>query len=1140
MVDNRRASATVGASASILARFRTTGIIVAIVMLIVAGEARAGVTNASSFTKTGTDTANGSVASATGATGTASPGDTINWVLGYRNTTGGPANVDITDPFGANQTFVSGSLKTPPGFAPAWSTDGGGSYATPEPSSGVNAIRAAGTSVPGSTGLQSLFSPPLASFAAGASQGDGWEALFVGGDIYNVHHHTFQQNSGGDTIIDCHVAATGAECPGYPATGQTVPTTAGTPLGTAQPPAQTIVTAFHNNGATYNGRIYFASAIAGTTNIGVSCVDPATNTSCGYTQLGTSADVTPAVASASSQMTGGAQIGSKYYTLGYSNGGPVYCFDMATNAPCAGWTNPSSVPGFTAGAYTAAFTLDSWGGYIFTQQAQTGGVNSSIGCVVAATGALCPGWTTPHLVTGINDTFAPITDASGTVTGICVSTTASTLVTATYQCYNINGTAIPGPAPFASVIPAGDSPGLNVTADPLLIGTRLYQPWVNSGGGGSGPQNSSVYTCWDYATNSACAGFTPVASGNTTTQAYTIRQDPNAPDCLWELGNGGTFEVFSATFGGSVGCSTGSTQVKLTPADFYCDGKTGHITGWNQLNVVGLSSSQYDAVAVTITDANGNPVPGWSNRVIPSSQVPVDISSIPYSGSTTTLNLKVVIDWGTHPVVSGASMYATYAGDPPQVCFQTTVGPAKCTADQSITNQGNAITVGSNGVSDTPDGNNTGAANFVEAADPTTAGCKADMAITKTANSASVTPGGQVIYTLIAKNNGPDTATNAEVSDAIPGGLTIVSAQPSQGTCTTAGAIDCALGTMLSGGSAQILVTANVSSGEAPGSTINNCANVSAHQDDTNPANNVSCAAIHIVPPPAPPPIDLVIVKHVNKHVVLFGQPLTYTIDVTNYGPGTAPNVHVTDTVTMGMKVLSVKPQSGTCSKLVPLTCSLGTMTAGKTIKIVVKGIPSNVGTENNTASVVAKCTGTTACPPIKRCTNGSRCVHCPRNGCPAPNLISHAKARIVRGLKLTKSVNPHVLTTGQFATYHLKVTNPNPVSLHHVKVCDTRPAGLLYVYSNPIAFTSHGQWCWKLGTLGAHKSRSITLRAESTLNAVGLLTNHAVATADGVRPAHTQATVRVINTATGCGSAFDSAAAARARKHPPAARMAC
>jgi hypothetical protein len=117
-----------------------------------------------------------------------------------------------------------------------------------------------------------------------------------------------------------------------------------------------------------------------------------------------------------------------------------------------------------------------------------------------------------------------------------------------------------------------------------------------------------TYTCYDSATNSACQGFTPVAGG-TTIRPYTLRQDPYNPDCIWELGDAGVFQVFSATFGGSLGCNESNASPAVKPSASYCDGKSGHVTGWNQINLYGINPSDYNAVSVTIKDANGNIVP---------------------------------------------------------------------------------------------------------------------------------------------------------------------------------------------------------------------------------------------------------------------------------------------------------------------------------------------------------------------------------------------------------------------------------------------------------------------------------------------------------------------------------------------------
>ncbi len=86
-----------------------------------------------------------------------------------------------------------------------------------------------------------------------------------------------------------------------------------------------------------------------------------------------------------------------------------------------------------------------------------------------------------------------------------------------------------------------------------------------------------------------------------------------------------------------------------------------------------------------------------------------------------------------------------------------------------------------------------------------------------------MTAGGQVMYTLVVSDKGPSDATGVKVSDALPAGLTLVSAKPSQGSCS---GTSCGLGTIVNGGQAQILITANVTSSAAD-QTVTNCASVS-------------------------------------------------------------------------------------------------------------------------------------------------------------------------------------------------------------------------------------------------------------------------------------------------------------------------
>jgi uncharacterized repeat protein (TIGR01451 family) len=1144
----------------------------------------------STLGKRGTDAQSGATATSGGAAGATEAGRTINWVLDYRNTTGASANINITDPITGNQSFVGGSLRTPPGMAPRWSTDGGASYVDSEPGAGVNAVGAAGTSVDASTGAEDLFSPPVQSFTSSGAGGDGFEALFVGDRIFNVHHH----RPVGVNMMDCHIKATGARCPGYPLSH--VSPNAGDAFGTGP---DTLGTASFTSAAVSGNRIYFPAAVQGTTSIGVACADMVAEVSCGYTELG---DSTFASAPGSNPVGGGALVGTRYYLLGGAVGAPIHCFDISTGAACAGWTSVNSQPTYSPVELVGStlISLEHWGGYLFTKTANAGIAGSpvNLGCVVEATGQRCPGFPkmgyTTWLTPGYNTTSAPIVDASGTLTGICGQNGVGS-----FTCWDLNGTSL-GAAPWSNQVP-GAYAGYVGFGSPLLIGTRLYVPW-NVGLAGT-------YTCWDYATNSACAGFVQVSSGQDV-RPYTIRQDPQNPDCLWVVGDAGRFEVFSATFGGSIGCNVGNSQIVLTPSEFYCDGQPGHVTGWNQLEVHGVPATGYEAIAVTITDADGDPVAGWSNRIVDSADVPVDISSIPYAGSTTTLNVAIVINWGQN-TPQPASASATFAGDPVQVCFQTVVGASQCTAPQNIDNAATAVTSVTGGPSDGPSGNSTGTARFVQPAHPelcpadvsiekstsepvvpgeeatyslrvtnhgphgatnvvvsdplpsalsfvsASAGCseaggtvtcslaslgvgqshtfsvtatvdtaadgcsvlrntatvgtttfdpdlsnntssicnferRANRSIAKVVSQSQVPTGGQVMYTLVVRNHGPSDDSNVTATDRMAAGLRLVSATPSQGSCSTdGGRVSCDLGNLRAGGSAQVLVTATVTAGSG---CVTNTATVGGDAFDPTPDNNSDSAQVCVGGPP-PTAFDLEVDKRASARRVWLGQAVTYRIVVRNNGPGAAPDAKLTDTYNAAATVVSVRTTKGRCTRRLPITCDLGRIEAGGRVTVTAVIRPRDVGRVRNAASATS-CCGTDTDPS---------------------NNLDRADVRVRRvALRLSKVASQEVVRGGQTFGYRIRVRNPTRGQARNIRVCDRLPSGLRYVSAKPRARVSGRQQCWTIRRLGARKSRTYAVTVRAAPGAVGRKVNTATLTSpDASRRLRARDAVRILGQAT-------------------------
>jgi uncharacterized repeat protein (TIGR01451 family) len=116
-----------------------------------------------------------------------------------------------------------------------------------------------------------------------------------------------------------------------------------------------------------------------------------------------------------------------------------------------------------------------------------------------------------------------------------------------------------------------------------------------------------------------------------------------------------------------------------------------------------------------------------------------------------------------------------------------------------------------------------------------------DMSIVKSASPNSVRVGDLIMYTLEIENGGPNTANNVIVTDVFEKAVKVVSAVPSQGTCTT-NPIQCNLGAMPAAGQATVTVTARP---KASGK-LRNTATVVSNSQDSDPSDNEDSATVQV------------------------------------------------------------------------------------------------------------------------------------------------------------------------------------------------------------------------------------------------------------------------------------------------------
>ena len=119
----------------------------------------------------------------------------------------------------------------------------------------------------------------------------------------------------------------------------------------------------------------------------------------------------------------------------------------------------------------------------------------------------------------------------------------------------------------------------------------------------------------------------------------------------------------------------------------------------------------------------------------------------------------------------------------------------------------------------------------------------ADLSITKSVSGGPAVVGGTLTYYIIVTNNSATVdAENVTVTDNLPLDVNLISATPSQGSCSGTSSISCNLGTLNNGLIATITVNVTL----IKTGTITNTATVSADNSDAFPGNN-SATVVTIV-----------------------------------------------------------------------------------------------------------------------------------------------------------------------------------------------------------------------------------------------------------------------------------------------------
>jgi uncharacterized repeat protein (TIGR01451 family) len=154
---------------------------------------------------------------------------------------------------------------------------------------------------------------------------------------------------------------------------------------------------------------------------------------------------------------------------------------------------------------------------------------------------------------------------------------------------------------------------------------------------------------------------------------------------------------------------------------------------------------------------------------------------------------------------------------------------------------------------------------------------------------AAVLVGEPIIYTLTVTNSGITMATNLVITDAIPAGATYLS-----GGIKVGGVVSWTLDSLAIGATAQVTFAVT-----ATDSITNSDYRVEA-------AEGVSATGQQPVSTEVSPvPVPVLTISKQGPATALAGQPISYTLIVTNSGTATATNLVITDAIPAGATYVS-------------------------------------------------------------------------------------------------------------------------------------------------------------------------------------------------------------------------------------------
>jgi uncharacterized repeat protein (TIGR01451 family) len=305
-----------------------------------------------------------------------------------------------------------------------------------------------------------------------------------------------------------------------------------------------------------------------------------------------------------------------------------------------------------------------------------------------------------------------------------------------------------------------------------------------------------------------------------------------------------------------------------------------------------------------------------------------------------------------------------------------------------------------------------------------------DLGVTKIADVATAIPGDTVTYTITVTNDAASlgAATNAAVTDTLPAGLTAVS-WTGNGQTDVPGDLNDTIATLAPGDSVVYTLTATVdASADGPlANTATVTPSIADGDIDPNPTNDSAQATVTVTPT-----VDVSVTKDDGVTTATPGNTVTYTIVVSNAGPGDATGVSVADTFDPSQ--FSSVSYTSTQTGGVTGNTATGSGDIADTVDLPVGASVTYIVT----ATVDPAATGTLSNTATATVAVGTTDTDATNDSATDSDTLTPAV-----DVSVTKDDGATSAVPGDTVTYTIVVTNAGPSTATGVAVADTLPTAL-------------------------------------------------------------------------------------------------